>query len=67
MPHPGKDPACDGDQRLSRPRGARWGGVQHIAGVVLRQAVEVELEGVEADAQVAAFFVVPEKGKAGLN
>ena len=39
-------------------------GVEHVASVVTRQAVEVEVEGVEAGAQVAAVVVVPREGRA---
>ena len=39
-------------------------GVEHVAGGVPRQAAEVEVEGVEAGAQMAAFVVVPGEGQA---
>jgi len=39
-------------------------GVQHVLRVVFVQAVEVEVERVEAGAQVAAFFFVPDEGLA---
>ena len=39
-------------------------GVQHVLRVFPGQAVEVEVERVEADAQVAAFFFVPDEGRA---
>ena len=39
-------------------------GVEDVGGVVFGEAVEVEVEGVEAGAQVAAFFFVPDEGRA---
>ena len=39
-------------------------GVEDVAGVVAAQAVEVEVEGVEPGAQVAALLFVPDKGRA---
>ena len=39
-------------------------GVEHVFGVVPRQAVEVEVERVEAGAEVAAFLFVPDEGLA---
>ena len=39
-------------------------GVEDVGGVVFGEAVEVEVEGVEAGAQVAAFFFVPDEGGA---
>ena len=39
-------------------------GFQHVLRVFLGQAVEVEVERVEAGAQVAAFFFVPDEGRA---
>ena len=38
-------------------------GVQHVAGVFTGEAVEVEVEGVEAGTQVAAFLLVPDEGR----
>ena len=39
-------------------------GVEDVGGVVAGEAVEVEVEGVEAGAQVAALFFVPDEGRA---
>ena len=39
-------------------------GVEDVFGVVSRQAVEVEVERVEAGAEVAAFLFVPDEGLA---
>ena len=39
-------------------------GVEDVGGVCAGEAVEVEVEGVEAGAQVAAFFFVPDEGRA---
>ena len=39
-------------------------GVEDVGGVIAGEAVEVEVEGVEAGAQVAAFFFVPDEGRA---
>ena len=39
-------------------------GVEDVGGVVAGEAVEVEVEGVEAGAQVAALFIVPDEGRA---
>ena len=39
-------------------------GVEDVGGVSAGEAVEVEVEGVEAGAQVAAFFFVPDEGRA---
>ena len=39
-------------------------GVEDVGGVCAGEAVEVEVEGVEAGAQVAAFFLVPDEGRA---
>ena len=39
-----------------------WEDVEDVFGGVPRQAVEVEIEGVEADAEVAAFLFVPDEG-----
>ena len=36
--------------------------VQHVLRVFFGQAVEVEVERVEAGSQVAAFFFVPDEG-----
>ena len=41
-----------------------WEGAQHVPGVVSRQAVEVEVECVEAGTQVAAFLFVPHEERA---
>ena len=39
-------------------------GVEDVGGVCAGESVEVEVEGVEAGAQVAAFFFVPDEGRA---
>ena len=39
-------------------------GVEDVGGVCAGEAVEVEVEGVEAGAQVAALFFVPDEGRA---
>ena len=39
-------------------------GVEDVGGVFAGEAVEVEVEGVEAGAQVAALFFVPDEGRA---
>ena len=39
-------------------------GVEDVVGVVAGEAVEVEVEGVEAGAQVAALLIVPDEGRA---
>ena len=39
-------------------------GVEDVGGVCAGEAVEVEVEGVEAGAQVAALFFVPGEGRA---
>ena len=39
-------------------------GVEDVGGVIAGKAVEVEVEGVEAGAQVAALFFVPDEGRA---
>ena len=39
-------------------------GVEDVGGVLAGEAVEVEVEGIEAGAQVAAFFFVPDEGRA---
>ena len=39
-------------------------GVEDVGGVFAGEAVEVEVEGVEAGAQVAALFLVPDEGRA---
>ena len=39
-------------------------GVEDVGGVCAGEAVEVEVEGVKAGAQVAAFFFVPDEGRA---
>ena len=39
-------------------------GVEDVGGVCAGEAVEVEVEGVEAGAQVAALFIVPDEGRA---
>ena len=39
-------------------------GVEDVGGVGAGEAVEVEVEGVEAGAQVAALLVVPDEGRA---
>ena len=39
-------------------------GVEDIGGVVAGEAVEVKVEGVEAGAQVAALFFIPDEGRA---
>ena len=36
--------------------------VEDVGGVFAREAVEVEVEGVEAGAQVAALLIVPDEG-----
>ena len=56
-----------GPKALSSSRRTMGEGVEHIAGGVARQAVEVEVEGVEAGAQMAAFVVIPRVGRASLN
>ena len=38
-------------------------GVRHVFRVFPGQAVEVEVERVEAGAQVAAFFFIPDEGQ----
>ena len=39
-------------------------GVEDVGGVFAGEAVELEVEGVEAGAQVAALFIVPDEGRA---
>ena len=39
-------------------------GVEDVGGVFAGEAVEVEVEGIEAGAQVAALFFVPDEGRA---
>ena len=41
-------------------------GAQDVVGVFPRDAVEVEVEGVQAGAQVAAFFFIPDEGRADV-
>ena len=55
---------CGMFRRRLRLRGGRWEGVEHVFGVVPRQTVEVEVERVEAGAEVAAFLFVPDEGLA---
>ena len=42
-------------------------GAQDVAGILSRDAVEVEVEGVQAGAQVAALFFVPDEGRAARS
>ena len=64
-----------GQNHLLRPVGAEGGfvvaaddgeGVEDVGGVIAGEAVEVEVEGVEAGAQVAALFFIPDEGRAVL-
>ena len=41
-------------------------GAQDVAGILPRDAIEVEIEGVQAGAQVAAFFFIPDEGRAAV-
>ena len=38
-------------------------GVEKVGGVFAGEAVEVEVDGVEADAQVVALFFLPDEGR----
>ena len=41
-------------------------GAEDVGGVVAGDAVEVEVAGVEAGAEVAALFFIPNEGRAGV-
>ena len=41
-------------------------GAEDVGGVLAAYAVEVEVAGVEASAEVAAFFFIPDEGRAGV-